>query len=60
MTKAEFEKLKGNCPWFYRSMGEPKCMGQNTQQHYRRHCTKKNCAVVYWSQILKEVTNADD
>ena len=55
MTKNEFQNFRKNCPWNYREKGEPKCLAQDARISITRHCSKKNCAVIYWVyKLLKK------
>jgi len=55
VTKSEFQKLRTKCPWYYVSHGEPRCTAQITGIFGARHCSKKNCAVVYWIDKEKKL-----
>ena len=49
IAKAKFEELRVKCPWFVRIGPESICMAV-----HRPHCTKKNCAPLYWIKNMKQ------
>lgn len=55
ITKAKFEELKKKCPWFLRIDGRPYCRAMvHDMPHHAFHCSKKNCAPLYWMKNMKQ------
>ncbi len=59
IVKAKFEKLKKDCPWFIRIDGQPLCkaipdISDRCTGKYHFHCTKKNCAPLYWMKNMRQ------
>lgn len=59
MKLAEFNKLKKNCPWYYKgtsfaysescwAVQESKKLDVACKKRFGIKCCKKNCAVLYW------------
>lgn len=66
MRKTEFEKLRKNCPWYYKGtnlVGSHRCLSADigprldvTTSNWGKDCSFNNCAVIYWLNILtKEI-----
>jgi hypothetical protein len=47
ITKTKFLEIRTKCPWYANDNGHPVCAAIHSFNR-RYHCSKKNCAIVYW------------
>ena len=62
---ANFEKLRKNCPWYYRgtnhahskmcwAVQRSKKLDVTCDKEFGLDCTRKNCAVYYWLKMERQ------